>query len=314
MNIKKIAFAPLFLMSFAYLCFQMSLLKNPLDSVFSLSLSSYMPVVLLSALILFSSLLFVVLVSLSGDFLIILITSLLAGLAALFFLPQPISFVFAAGSFLALNVTFIMLLNRLKKYLTFDANLLLGPQVKNLASLLILIISFCFYLNINSEIKQNGFEVPDTLIETAIRFSQDPQTEVKGVKYIAQVPNLTSEQIEFLKNNPDLLRDQGIDPAIFENAAAQTNQKNSKKQTVSTAPSQDFVKNLVKSQLQSMLKPYENWIPLILALVIFITLHSLLSLLSIFLNPLLSLTFYVLEKSGFIKFTTEMREAKKLVV
>lgn len=76
----------------------------------------------------------------------------------------------------------------------------------------------------------------------------------------------------------------------------------------------DLIKQTVKDQIQNLIKPYLNFIPAILALLLFITLQSLASIMNLLIHPLLWIIFYILEKTGFIKFTEETRLVKKMVI
>lgn len=76
----------------------------------------------------------------------------------------------------------------------------------------------------------------------------------------------------------------------------------------------NLVKQAVKDQFQNLIKPYSSFISPILALLLFFTLQGLTSLINLLIYPLLWLTFYILEKTGFVYFETETREVKKLVV
>ena len=120
----------------------------------------------------------------------------------------------------AFALAYYLLSLKLKTYINFQANLLLNPIIRNLSTLIILVVSVVFYLSVDQEIKLQGFQIPDSLIETSLKFAA-PQ--VKGIK-IAQVPNITPEQLEFIKKNPELLRQQGLDPAILD-SAGQAQQK-----------------------------------------------------------------------------------------
>lgn len=84
---------------------------------------------------------------------------------------------------------------------------------------------------------------------------------------------------------------------------------------ISIPPEQlEILKQAVKDQLQSFLKPYLGFIPTGLAILLFLTLQSITSIVNLLIYPLLWVTFYVLEKSGFVKFTVEQRPVKKMVV
>lgn len=94
----------------------------------------------------------------------------------------------------------------------------------------------------------------------------------------------------------DVLKQYGIDPSMPQNIAG------------------DLIKKTIKDQFQSLLKPYQSFIPAILAILLFFTLQFLISLINLLIYPLLGLTFYILEKTQIISFTTEQRTVKKFVV
>lgn len=77
---------------------------------------------------------------------------------------------------------------------------------------------------------------------------------------------------------------------------------------------QDLIKQAVKDQFENLIKPYMSLIPPILALLLFFTFQSITALINLLIYPLLWLTFYILEKTQFITFTTEQRPVKKLIV
>ena len=76
----------------------------------------------------------------------------------------------------------------------------------------------------------------------------------------------------------------------------------------------DTIKQTVKDQVQNFIKPYASFIPAVLTVLLFITLQSITSFINLLIYPLIWLTFLILEKVGFTKFTTEMRPVKKLMV
>ncbi|MBI2600379.1 hypothetical protein HYW42_00330 [Candidatus Daviesbacteria bacterium] len=77
---------------------------------------------------------------------------------------------------------------------------------------------------------------------------------------------------------------------------------------------QTLLKKTIKEQFKTMLDPYLGIIPLVLAALFFVSLHSIASLLFILFPSLIFIIFYLLEKSNFIRFEKEMREVKKLVI
>ncbi len=87
-----------------------------------------------------------------------------------------------------------------------------------------------------------------------------------------------------------------------------------KSQTIQSNLSQDVIKATVTTQINELVKPYQDYLPLILGLMFFASLQSISALLSLLLTPILWLLFFIFTKTGFIKFDIETREIKKLVV
>lgn len=94
----------------------------------------------------------------------------------------------------------------------------------------------------------------------------------------------------------------GINPAMLDSIGGQN------------TTSDDLVKLSVKSQLDKMIEPYIDWIPLFLAISLYFTLTTISSLIMFCGLIFIWIVFYLLEKSGFISFNKEMREIRKLVV
>jgi hypothetical protein len=357
-NIKKLIFAPLFLISFALLNFVLNhYLSSFSPSAFSLSFSpqlilkdtlnlvlDYLPLVLS---ILFSSIFFVIFVSISQNWKIVIPIIIVASILPPLINTNATGTVLGLGFLVSLLLTFLLVEKALKNYLTFSPASIFGPAIKKLNFLLVLTLTFAFYLNINSQIQEKGFEIPDSLIEAAINFASPAATpEVKGIKYIAQVPQITQEQIQFLRQNPELLKQYGLDPSALDtveqslspnkaqpnrstqNSQSAPNQNNTSQpanknnsdlpQALTPNPaapsSNEFIKTLVKNQFQKAMEPYLPWIPFVLALIFYFTLSFLISIFSLFIPPILSIIFYTLEKSGFIHFEVESRQVKTMVV
>lgn len=285
---KKLAFAPLFLVLLLGLTFFTFPLLKTTDIIFSLNLQTFYQLIILSILILASALAFIIFASLSLDWKIILPVILISSII-------PLNLVLGIGIAISLLTSFIVLENKMKDYLTFQASSLLSPSIKYLTGLLIITLSISFYLSTNKQIAQKGFEIPDSLIDSTLKLM--PQTNLPTT----QLPQLPTEQIELLKKNPQFLKQYNIDPKILDN--------------LTTSPTTSaLVKPLVKDQLQNIIKPYRNFIAPILALLFFLTLQSFTAILGLFISPIIWLIFYILEKTKFIHFESEMREVRKMVV
>lgn len=300
--IKKLAFSIPFLLAFYFFTFQLNFFFQDIYLIFGFGLSNLYSLIYLTLALLFSSLFFVIFISLASDWRIILPISLVASLSALIFFKAPLSLILTGGFLLSFAFIFWQITQRLKSYPTFEVAALFNPSIKTLASLLILVSALAFYLSANLEIQTKGFQIPDSLIDTALKLGAPQTQNVQGVS-IAQVPTITQDQLEFLKQNPALLKQYNIDPASLNSLPSH-----------SPAPSNDLMKNLIKGQIQNLIKPYLGIVPPALALIFFITLQSLFGLAAIFLSMIVQGIFWILERSGFIRFEIETREVKKMVV
>ncbi len=210
------------------------------------------------------------------------------------------------------------------QYITFEPTHLFAPAVKSLATLLIFALSIYFYFSASFEIQTKGFEVPDSLINMAIKLAS-PNPAVQGIEFkkgdprpIAQIPGVTQEQLDYLKQHPELLKQYGVDPSALNSVSTPpvtTNPSSSSNSlNQSTSPSSAILKPLIQNQINQYIKPFEKFIPMLLAVLFFFTVQSIMALEAIFLSPIILLIFWILEKTGYIHFEKEMREVKKLVV
>lgn len=305
-TLKKLIFAPFFIIFFALLTFTFNPILKSYDFIFSFSLDSLIQLAILASLFCLTSLFFVLFATISMDWKIVVPTGLLASILPMFFLNPAQGLILAVGSLVIFIVTFAILENRLKSYLTFEVSSLLGPSIRSLISLLILTMSFSYFLSVNQIIQKSGFEIPDSLIDASLKFSQ-PQDNQK--ESAAPQLSISKEQLDLLKENPQLLKQSGIDPKILD-----TLTEPKKPSVTSQDSTNDFLKSAVKDQLQNFIQPYKNFIPAILAILLFFTLQSLTSIVALLIYPILWLIFFILEKTGFVKFTTEMRTVRKLTL
>lgn len=264
--VKKLIFAPFFLIIFAILISQLNPLLKSYEFIFSLSLDTFMQLIILTSLLLLSSFLFVLFASLAFDWKIVLPVSLVVSLLPIILINQTLGIILSVGILAALLLTYLGLENTLKNYLTFAPSSLFGPPIRHLSSLLILVISLTYFLSISQVIQQKGFEIPDSLIETSLKLVPQPQPSVLDT--LAPPQNLLT----------------------------------------------DTLKQTIKDQLQNIIKPYLGIIPAILAVLLFLILQSLMSILNLLIYPLLWIIFYILEKTGFTKFTEETRVVKKMII
>lgn len=304
--LKKLIFAPIFLIVFTLLIYQLNPILKSYDYIFSLSITTLIDLIGISTLILFSSLLFALFATIASDLSLILLVAIIASAVPFIFIPQPLVLVFVVAIFVGFLLTSLSLDNALKTYLTFKSEAILGPAIRLLSTLFILSFCIIYFLQINKTIAKDGFQIPDSLIETALKVASPNLPTVTESPDLPQA-SIPAEQLELLKKNPDLLKQSGLDPKILDTLS----------QSKSTKP-QDLTNNLikqtVKDQMQNFIKPYLDFIPAILTLLLFLTLQSLTALINILVYPLLWVTFFILEKTGFVKFVIEERPVKKLVV
>lgn len=303
--IKKLVFALPFIL---FLCgFSLTLssfLRNP-GSILSPGLETMIQTAVLTALTLLAGLSFAVFVTLAMEWKYILPTIFAAGISLLLLLPAP--FNFAATGILLASLTLISFLleRKLKNYLTFQPSTLLSPQIKQVATLLIVLASLIFYFSADQNIRQEGFKIPESLIDMSLQFIPKEQLTISDTS--SNLPTISPQQISLLEQNPEALKQFGIDPKVLEGF------KQSSQPKGQLSP-EDLIKPMIRSQMQNLISPYQQYIPITLAIILFFTLQAASSLLSLLLSPLLSLIFLILERTGFTRYEVEMREVKKLVV
>lgn len=302
--IKKLILAPLFLTIFASLIYQINPFFTSYDFIFSLSLDTLIQLVAVAILISVSSVLFSLFVTLASNWKLTLPVSIISAAIPFAFAPSALALILAVAIFVSLLLININLDNALKSYLNFQPTSILGPSVRHLSGFLILSFCLVYFFSANKVISQKGFQIPDSLIDTALSISQpqlsQPETSQPQL-------SISQEQLELLKKNPEALKQYGLDPKILDTL-------NQEKSNSPEDLTKDLIKQTVKDQMQNFIKPYLNFVPAVLALLLFLTLQSLTSILNLLIYPLLWLTFLILEKTGFVKFEVEQRQVKKLVV
>lgn len=290
---KKLIFAPFFLLVLGILTVQLNPLFRSYDFIFSLSPTTLLQLVTLTGLILLSSFSFVLFASLAGGWKIVLPVSILGSAIPFLLTQSALGMILSVGVLVSLLLTYLAVENTLKSYLNFEPASLFGPSIRHLSTILILVVSLTYFLSISQVIQQAGFQIPDSLIDQALKLTPLPEETNQPQKQSVQ-PQLNKEQVDLLKQNPDLLKQYGLDSP----------------QNLLT----DTLKQTIKEQLQNIIKPYLGIIPAILAVLLFLILQSIISILNLLIYPLLWVTFLILEKTGFVKFVVEQRSVKKLIV
>lgn len=304
---KKLAFAPLFLICLLVLFSQLGSVLTSYNLLFSFGLSNLIHFLLIALLLNLSAFVFTIFATISSDWKFIIPIACLSSALSFLFVSIPASLFLAIGVFISLILTYVSLENNLKTYLNFNPYALLGPSIRHLTTFFIIVLCAVYFIFINKEVSEKGFQIPDSLIDSAINLASGLEQTDKPETPVSKL-SISSEQIELLRQNPDLLKQSGLDPSILDTLNKPQQPSQSKDLT------KEFTKQLVKDQLDTILKPYLNFIPAILSVLLFLTLQSLTSILNLLIYPLLWITFFILEKTGFVKFTTEQRAVKKMVI
>ena len=342
MNIlKKITFVPFLIISMiAVVVFANQLLQDPLAAVIGFQPSSVYTLLYLSLSLVLTGFFFALIVCLSLSWEIPLFAAGFSSLIPLMMIQNyPVNVIFAVGFFVSFIVGLLMLLQKLKSYLTFSPRQLLSPAIGLVTLLFSLTISVAAYQDVSAKIEKDGFTVPDQLIDMAIKFSgadslgaTNPMVDpslVKGETTAAdpQAINISPEMIQYIRQNPSLLKQFNVTPEQFE-AYAKAQQKGTSttpsrkttptsptaQQPVGTDGTSDLISGLVKTQLNESLKPYASFMAPLIAVLLFSTISFFNYLLSFFVPLFLWILFSIMEKTGFVHFVKEMREVKKLVV
>lgn len=301
--LKKLIFAPFFLITFTLLILNLSSIFGSYDFIFSFSFESLIPLLTISVLLTLSGIFLALFISLCQELMFVLPVITLASITPLFIIKPPLGIVMVVGSLITLLITYFSINEALKRYLTFDPKGILGPSVKLMAQILLLTLSLSYFLSINQVVTKDGFQIPDSLLEMSLKLTDQP---VEAGKELTFNPSISKEQIDLLRQNPEVLKQSGIDPKLLDSL----DQPASQGEDIT----KEFTRGLVKLKFEQTIKPYLNIIPMILAGLLFITLLSINSLVGIFISPLLWIIFLILEKSGFVKFEVEQRPVKKMII
>lgn len=316
-NLKKLVFAPVFLIFFAFFSYELSFTLTLPNLVFSIDLGVLVQLIVLIISLILTSLFFVVFATLAFDWRLIAPISLVASSLIFIMISSPTGLIAAVACFIILCCIYLMLEQKLKSYLDFKPTVLLTPSAKNLAWFLIIISSVTYFLMVKNDIWQKGFQIPDSIIDSALKFmpAQNTGTSFDTGTADVQLPQIPTEQLNLLKQNPELLKQYGLDPKILDSLQGSDNPNSKPLPKVPPSISTEApIKQLIKDQLATIIKPYQNFIAPILGVLFYSTLTFFSYIFSLFISPLIWLIFLILEKTGFIKFTNEQRTVKKMVV
>src|SRR3989344_5413363 len=116
--LKKLVFAPFFLISFIILIYQLKIFSTGYDFIFSLSTDTLVILTAISGLVSLSSLLFVLFATLSQDWKYVLPVGILGSIIPFLFLEVGLAIVLSVAILVSLLLTFLNLESSLKSYVT----------------------------------------------------------------------------------------------------------------------------------------------------------------------------------------------------
>lgn len=298
--LKKIIFGLLFLASISALIYAYKLVLSSYLDVYFKAYGGLYEFGLISILIILASLFFCLFVTFSQSFKYAGPLALLGSLSSFLFLTTNLSMVVGICLFLSLTLVYFNLQTMLKSYITFQPASLLNGPIKLLNTFILFSLAFGYFLNANSIIQTQGFKIPEAIIN----WSVDLTLRMQG-----------TQDLNLLKQNPDILKQLGINPNDLGSMPQSQN-----KDSVKVVPSlpgingRDIMNAQTGNMLDLVLKPYIFAVPFILTVMFYSYPSFILWVISIFLSPIILFIFYLFEKSGFVKFEKEMREVKKMVV
>lgn len=321
-EVKKLCLIPLLILSTIALYFSFKPALNEYLEIFFKPNFGIYEFGLIALFITLTSLTFVIFVTLSQNFIYALIASTISSLTAFLFFDFNLALTLSICFLITFILGYFNLQTSLKSYINFSPQSIFSPHIKLLNTFLLLSLTFAYFLNTNSIIKTQGFQIPKPLVEWAVDLTLEMQgMSVKGEKrYLAQA--LTPEQMELLRQNPDVLKQFGVNAEDLEEFVAPANSQaitpnQSAVQVIPQIPGAN-IKDMLMAQTGNMLdlviKPYQNIIPFLFAFMFFSFISLLNWIFSLFLTPIIMLIFYIFEKSGFVRFEKEMREVKKIVI
>src|SRR3989338_3810356 len=214
--IKKASLAPIFLLFLSLTAYLFNPYLASIDKLFVLNAASLTEILLLCLAIVASSLSFILFATLAADWKIIFPIAVMSAIIPFIFTNPAIGIILGVLIFASLMVIHLSLENNLKTYTDFKPATLLAPPIRQLITLIILSLCLAFYLSANNLISQKGFEIPDSLIDASLNF----------------VPK---DQLEQLKQNPELLKQSGLNLEALEKMETNSSSsvtKNLLKQTV----------------------------------------------------------------------------------
>lgn len=308
MLLKKLAFAPLFLIFLSLTYFWLDPIFETSLNFLSIGGSKLIMILIFCVMVILTSLFFILFAAFSQDWKLILPVALVSAVPGALFIPGIGGYSLGIGTTLSLITVYLVLHHKLKTYFNFDPMVLFSPSIKMLNSMLILSIAVASYFFFSPLIQKDGFTIPESLFDSVFKLtSQSSGLGLDTQSQTPPIPQIPKEQIELLKQNPEILAQYGLSESMLDGLS---NPKSSDTGDLS----QSLVKKTTQNLIQSMTKQYSMVVSILLSFILYSMLGTYIFIFSFLLPPLVSLIFKLLEKSGYITFITETREVKKMVV
>lgn len=195
----------------------------------------------------------------------------------------------------------MMIRHSLATYLNFGPATILMPGIKTVAVVLIVCIYGVWGWQMQQAVNKNGFHLPDSLVDEVIKLMDTSSGNQEGSSYINQLAGGgLSQQLGISQQQLETFGNSQLGNQVAENIQKQT---------------QTAVKEALNKQVDIIIKPI---LPIfgwgMAAMLGF-------SALGMLVFPLFQITagivwwiFWAMEKTGWVRFETEMRPVKKLVV
>ncbi len=297
---KKIFFGIPFILFFIVYCLSLkNFLQNP-SLILSVDHTVITQFLFLTFSAFFTMFFFVIFATLCDGWKIFLSTLPTIFLSSYLLTPLSLRVIFSSVTCILFILLYASLQKKLDGYITFRPDILLAPSIKQGITVLLLVSSLSLYFSEQKIIQQRGFSFPPGLIETLVQFFPKDQL----LPGLSPNQDISQEQLEEVKKNPQLLEQLGIDPALLDQQKIPDNQP----QTLV------ILTTSLQNQMNTLIKPYASYIPFLFSILFFFTIKFFISLLSILLGSMLTFIFWILAKTKYVTYITEVRTVKKLVV
>lgn len=271
------------------------ILANP-DFIYSLELENLYPVIFLTLSIYLLSSAFSLVATLFPKTSFKIILSLLASLIPFIFFPKvelALGIGLAQGAILLLSVWDIR--SHLRSYFHFNPRLIFSGSLHSLANLLAVLVAGIFFFSYSEHVSNQGFQIPQMLINQISDYTVD--------NVIRQLSGSTDS-----KQDLSALKQYGLSEEMIKKSQKDFDPDGLKKELSPILAKQ------LKSTLESLIKPYLAYIPLVTTILVYVTLASTVSV-GFFLVPLfLNLVYFGLEKTKVVRFENQTQIVKRLVI